>query len=118
MSKKKTLIIGSRASELALWQADKGLFTKEIEKALLMNKIDIAVHSLKDLQTEIPNGLKLAVVTKRHHVEDVLIARGKKTTINDLKEGAVVATGSLRRSSQLKYLRPDIKIIQLKIFKD
>jgi len=151
LSKKKTLIIGSRASELALWQAnyvkkeiektnktveivieliktkgdkilnvalskigDKGLFTKEIEKALLAGKIDIAVHSLKDLQTEIPNGLKLAVVTKRHHVEDVLIARGKKITINDLKEGAVVATGSLRRSSQLKYLRPDIKIIQLR----
>lgn len=151
MSKKKTLIIGSRASDLALWQAnyikkeiektnktveivikliktkgdkiidvalskigDKGLFTKEIEKALLSDKIDIAVHSLKDLQTEIPKGLKLAAVTKRHAVEDALIARKRKITINDLKDGAVVATGSLRRSSQLKYLRPDIQIIQLR----
>lgn len=149
--KKDKLIIGSRGSELALWQAnfikkelerknkklsveikiintkgdkildvalskigDKGLFTKELENELLNGKIDIAVHSLKDLQTEIPKGLKLAAVTKRHPVEDVLIARKKGTKIKNLREGAVVATGSLRRRSQILHLRPDIKIEELR----
>ncbi|MEJ5351742.1 MAG: hydroxymethylbilane synthase [Melioribacteraceae bacterium] len=149
--KKEKLIIGSRGSELALWQAnfvkkelerknknlsveikiikttgdkildvalskigDKGLFTKEIEKELLNGTIDIAVHSLKDLQTEIPDGLKLAAVTKRHNVEDVLIARKKGITIFDLKEGATVATGSLRRKAQLLHLRPDLNIVDLR----
>ncbi len=149
--KKQKLVIGSRGSELALWQAkfikkelerknknlsieikitntkgdkildvalskigDKGLFTKELEIELLNGTIDIAVHSLKDLQTEIPKGLKLAAVTKRHPVEDVLIARKKRTKIKNLLEGAVVATGSLRRRSQLLHLRPDIKIEELR----
>jgi hydroxymethylbilane synthase len=148
---KTKLIIGSRGSELALWQSnyvkkeiekknknvrveikiikttgdkildvalskigDKGLFTKELENALLNNTIDLAVHSLKDLQTLIPEGLKLSAVTKRHPVEDVLIARKKKTTIDKLPENAVVATGSLRRRSQLLHLRPDIKIEELR----
>ncbi len=149
MSKK--LIIGSRGSELALWQAnfvknqlvkkhrgllvdikiiktkgdkildvalskigDKSLFTKELENELLTGKIDIAVHSLKDLQTQIPAGLKLAAVTKRHDVEDVLIARKKGTTIHSLPENAVVATGSLRRRAQLQHIRPDIKVVDLR----
>ncbi|AFN73854.1 porphobilinogen deaminase [Melioribacter roseus P3M-2] len=149
--KKRKLIIGSRGSELALWQADfvkkqleksdknleveikiirtkgdkilnkslskigdKGLFTKELENELFKGSIDIAVHSLKDLQTELPEGLILAAVTKRHPVEDVLIARKKKTTIDSLREGAVVATGSLRRKAQLLHLRPDIKIVDLR----
>ncbi|MBL1213383.1 MAG: hydroxymethylbilane synthase [Ignavibacteriae bacterium] len=148
---KQKLIIGSRASDLALWQAnfvkkelskknknvtveikiiktkgdkildvalskigDKGLFTKELEHELLKGTIDIAVHSLKDLQTEIPKGLKLACVTKRHEVEDILIARKKGMTIDKLPEGATVATGSLRRRSQLKHLRPDIKVVELR----
>lgn len=149
--KKNKLIIGSRGSELALWQAkfikkelerknknltveikiintkgdkildvalskigDKGLFTKELENELLNGSIDIAVHSLKDLQTEIPNGLILAAVTKRHAVEDVLVARKKGTNIINLSENAIVATGSLRRRSQLLHLRPDIKIEELR----
>lgn len=149
--KKNKLVIGSRGSELALWQAkfvkkelerknknlsveikiintkgdkildvalskigDKGLFTKELENELLKGSIDIAVHSLKDLQTELPKGLKLAAVTKRHPVEDVLIARKKGMTLKDLPEGAVVATGSLRRRSQLLHFRPDIKIEELR----
>ncbi len=149
--KKAKLVIGSRGSELALWQAkfvkkelerknknllveikiintkgdkildvalskigDKGLFTKELENELLKGSIDIAVHSLKDLQTELPAGLKLAAVTKRHPVEDVLIARKKGMKIKNLPEGAVVATGSLRRRSQLLHLRPDIKIKELR----
>ena len=148
---KTKIIIGSRGSKLALWQADfvkrelekrnknlrveikiiktkgdkilgvalskigdKSLFTKELEVALLNKEIDIAVHSLKDLQTIIPNGLKLAAVSKRHNVEDVLIARKKGTTIFSLKENAVVGTGSLRRKSQLLHLRPDIKIEELR----
>ena len=148
---KTKLIIGSRGSELALWQSnfvkkeiekknknveveikiikttgdkildvalskigDKGLFTKELENALLNNSIDIAVHSLKDLQTEIHKGLKLSAVTKRHPVEDVLIARKKGITIDKLPENAVVATGSLRRKSQLLHIRPDIKIEELR----
>jgi hydroxymethylbilane synthase len=149
--KKKKLVIGSRGSELALWQAnyvkqeleklnsnfeieikviktkgdkildtalskigDKGLFTKELEIKLLNDEIDIAVHSLKDLQTEIPKGLKLGSITKRHKVEDVLIARRKGITIHNIKFGATVATGSLRRKAQLKHLRPDINIVELR----
>lgn len=149
--KKQIITIGTRSSELALWQTnfvkkelekknknitvrikqiktkgdkildvalskigDKGLFTKELENALLSGEIDIAVHSLKDLQTDIPDGLILAAVTKRHDVEDVLIARKRGTTIFNLREGAVIATGSLRRSSQLKHIRPDINIVDLR----
>lgn len=148
---KHKLILGTRGSELALWQAnfikkqlenlhknlsielkiiktkgdkvldvalskigDKSLFTKEIENELLDWKIDFAVHSLKDLQTQIPDGLKLAAVTKRHNVEDVLISRKKGTTIFSLPENAKVATGSLRRRSQLLHLRPDIQIFELR----
>ena len=148
---KTKLIIGSRGSDLALWQAnfvkkeiernnknvsveikiiktkgdkildvalskigDKSLFTKELEVELLNKNIDIAVHSLKDLQTKIPVGLKLAAVSKRHSVEDVLIARKKGMTINTLAEGAIVGTGSLRRRSQLLHLRPDLKTAELR----
>jgi hydroxymethylbilane synthase len=149
MSKK--LILGTRGSELALWQAnfvkkeledkiknlcveikifstkgdkildvalskigDKGLFTKELEVKLLSGEIDIAVHSLKDLQTNIPKGLELVCVTKRHAVEDVLIARKRNMTIEKLPEGSTVATGSLRRRAQLKHLRPDINVVELR----
>jgi len=145
------IIIGSRGSELARWQAnfvkkeiekknknvsveikiiktkgdkildvalskigDRSLFTKELEKELLSKKIDLAVHSLKDLQTDIPKGLKLAAVTKRHNVQDVLIAQKKGTTIFNLPDGATVATGSLRRKSQLLHIRPDLKIAELR----
>lgn len=148
---KQKLVIGSRGSELALWQAnhikreiekknknvkveiniiktkgdkildvalskigDKSLFTKELEVELLAKRIDLAVHSLKDLQTQIPAGLKLAAVTKRHDVEDVLIARKKGMTIQTLPEFGVVATGSLRRKSQLLHLRPDLTIFDLR----
>ena len=148
---KKKLIIGSRSSDLAMWQAkfvkkeiegknntvkveiklvntkgdkildvalskigDKGLFTKELENELLNGTIDIAVHSLKDLQTDIPKGLKLTAVTSRHPVEDVLIGRKKGMTIDNLPEGGTVATGSMRRKSQLKHLRPDINVVDLR----
>lgn len=148
---KTKLVIGSRGSELALWQAnfiksalekknrnlhvdikiintkgdkildvalskigDKSLFTKELEIELLNNSIDLAVHSLKDLQTKIPEGLKLAAVTKRHNVEDVLVAHKRRMTLERLPEGATVATGSLRRRCQLLHLRPDLKVVELR----
>jgi hydroxymethylbilane synthase len=149
--KKTVIVIGSRGSELALWQSsfvkkeiekinkhisveiriiktkgdrildvalskigDKSLFTKELEIELLNKSIDIAVHSLKDLQTKIPDGLILGAVSKRHAVEDVLIARKKGTTIHNIRENAVIATGSLRRRSQLLHLRPDLKVEELR----
>jgi hydroxymethylbilane synthase len=148
---KKKIFIGSRGSELALWQAnkvksllekahrnisveikivktkgdkildvalskigDKSLFTKELEVMLLEREIDLAVHSLKDLQTKLPDDLILSAVTKRHRVEDVLIAGKKGITISNLKDNAVVATGSLRRRCQLLHLRPDIKVAELR----
>ncbi len=76
--------------------------------------VDLAVHSLKDLQTIIPDGLKLAAVSRRHEVEDALIGRKKGITIHSLKDGAVVATGSLRRRCQLLHRRPDITIVDLR----
>ena len=106
---------GDKVLDVALSKiGDESLFTKELENALIEKKIDLAVHSLKDLQTEIPDGLQLAAVTKRHDVEDVLIARKKGITIEDLRAGAIVATGSLRRKCQLMHLRPDINVIDLR----
>ncbi|MDY0081469.1 MAG: hydroxymethylbilane synthase [Ignavibacteriaceae bacterium] len=149
--RKRKLIIGTRGSALALWQAkhiktellkrnenlkveikiikttgdkildvalskigDKGLFTKELENELLTGSIDLAVHSLKDLQTIIPKGLKLAAVTKRHAVNDVLIAREKGIGLQELKENAIIATGSLRRKSQILHIRPDFRVVELR----
>jgi len=151
LKKDNILVIGSRTSDLALWQThfikneieklnqeievlikpittkgdkiidtalsdigDKGLFTKELEVELLNGNIDLAVHSLKDMETVIPEGLKLGAVTKRHNAEDVLIARKPGTTIDTLPSGATVATGSLRRRSQLKNIRPDIEVSDLR----
>lgn len=147
---KKDFIIGSRGSELALWQAefvkkslennfpeinleikiikttgdklldvalskigDKGLFTKQIETALLEKEIDLAVHSLKDLQTLQPKGLTIGAVSKRETPNDVLISK-KYKTIDDLPKNAKVATGSLRRKSQLLHYRPDLQIFEIR----
>ena len=151
LKENNVLVVGSRTSDLALWQThfvkneiekfnqevqvvikpvttkgdkiidialsdigDKGLFTKELELELLNGNIDLAVHSLKDLETVIPEGLKLGAVTKRHNAEDVLIARKPGMTIDTLPSGATVATGSLRRESQLRHIRPDINVIDLR----
>jgi hydroxymethylbilane synthase len=135
------LVIASRGSQLALWQARwvsaqlagrgmecrieiikttgdkitdvplakvgaKGLFTKEIEEALLDGRADLAVHSLKDLPTELPAGLVLAAVPEREDPRDAVV--GKK--LADLPPGARVGTSSLRRSAQLRKLRPDLVI--------
>jgi hydroxymethylbilane synthase len=106
---------GDKILDVALSKiGDKSIFTKELETQLIARKIDIAVHSLKDLQTQLPEELKLAAVSKRHPVEDVLIAKKKGTTLDNLRENAIVATGSLRRKCQLLHLRPDIKVVDLR----
>ena len=147
---KDKIIIGTRGSRLALWQAeyvsgllrnafpllktetkiiettgdarleialskigDKGLFTRQIEEKLLAGEIDLAVHSLKDLQTVQPEGLKIGAVTKRETPNDALLAK-TVSTIEDLPANARVATGSLRRRSQLLNLRPDLQIFEIR----
>ena len=147
---KRQFIIGTRGSQLALWQTDfvktelekrfpelslavrvikttgdkildtslskigdKGLFTKQIETSLLDNEIDLAVHSLKDLQTIQPAGLCIGAVTKRELPNDVLISN-KYVAIDELPKGAKVATGSLRRKSQLLNYRPDLEIFEIR----
>ena len=135
------LIIGSRGSQLALWQANwvrgqleaighscrieiirttgdritgvplakvgtKGLFTKEIEEALLAGRIDLAVHSLKDLPTGLPAGLCLAAIPPREDARDALVGQ----RLADLAAGARVGTSSLRRVAQLRAARPDLVI--------
>ena len=135
------LTIGSRGSQLALWQAHwvkreleargetcrieiikttgdritdvplakvgtKGLFTKEIEEALLDGRIDLAVHSLKDLPTELPAGLIIAAIPAREDPRDALVG----ATLTTLASGARVGTSSLRRVAQLRAVRPDLAI--------
>ncbi|MEO5951498.1 MAG: hydroxymethylbilane synthase, partial [Chloroflexia bacterium] len=139
------IVIGSRGSMLALWQANhvqallhtrgieahievihttgdkitdvplaklgaqtstKGLFTKELEDALLDGRIDIAVHSLKDMPTELPDGLELVAIPEREDPYDAIIG----STLEDLPKGARVGTSALRRQAQLKALRPDLDI--------
>jgi hydroxymethylbilane synthase len=142
------LRIGSRGSQLALWQANfiadalrglglevaiqvirtagdrmqqaafpaaegKGIFTKEIEDALLAGSIDLAVHSLKDLPTEISPAFTLAAIPKRADPRDVLVSQ-RYRSIDELPAGAVVGTGSLRRQAQLRSLRPDFKTIEFR----
>lgn len=92
---------------------DKGLFTKELEVALYEGRADIAVHSLKDMQTRLPEGLVLAAVTERHRPEDALVASAG-TTLDSLPEGGTVATGSLRRRAQLLRLRPDLNVVDVR----
>ena len=142
------LRIGSRGSQLALWQAHhisallrergheielkiikttgdkitdvalakvgtKGMFTKEIEEALADGSIDLAVHSLKDLPTEISSGFEIAAITTRENPRDVLCS-SKYKNVDDLPRGARVGTSSLRRQAQLKAVRPDLEIFPLR----
>src|SRR6185436_330146 len=85
----------------------KGVFVKEIEDALLDETIDLAVHSLKDLPTEAPEGLVLAAIPERHDARDALVSPNARTVL-ELKQGAIVATGSPRRRCQLLNARPDL----------
>ncbi|SDE95169.1 hydroxymethylbilane synthase [Sporomusa acidovorans] len=147
---KQKLVIGTRGSKLALWQANhvaarlrehcpevtielkhmvttgdkildvplakiggKGLFTKELEVSMLQGDIDLAVHSLKDMPTELPSGLILAAVTERVDPGDALISPAYKTLAN-LPRNARVGTSSLRRKAQLLNARPDLTIVDLR----
>ncbi len=92
---------------------DKGLFTKEIEKALLENEIDCAVHSLKDLPTQLPDGLEIAAFGTREDVRDALVAQDGMKLL-ELPKGSTVATGSLRRRSQLLHLRSDLNLAEMR----
>ena len=151
--KSNTLKIGSRGSDLALWQArwvesairktapgctisievirttgdrmldsplssigDRGLFTREIEEALLGGRIDCAVHSLKDLPTELPSGLVLGATCRREDVRDVFIPHPANPvrTLLGQRQGASIATGSLRRRSQILAKRPDLRIVDIR----
>ncbi|MBI5205354.1 MAG: hydroxymethylbilane synthase [Nitrospirae bacterium] len=158
---KKKIIIGTRGSKLALWQAEwvksellklnpgltielnkikttgdkildvplakvggKGLFVKEIEEAILRGEADIAVHSMKDVPTDFPMGLHLAVICKREDPRDAFItavssqqsavSKNKIKRFKDLPKGATVGTSSLRRACQLLSIRRDLKISQLR----
>jgi hydroxymethylbilane synthase len=91
----------------------KGLFVKEIEEALLNGGIDIAVHSMKDMPGDIPEGLCIGAVPERENPFDVLISE-KSLCLKDLKSGARIGTSSLRRSAQLLHVRPDLTIIPLR----
>jgi len=89
----------------------KGLFTRELDQALLQGEIDLAVHSLKDLPTDFPDGLALGAVPEREDVRDVLVGpRGKEVTLATLAEGARVGTSSLRRMALAKLHRPDLRV--------
>ena len=94
----------------------KGLFTKEIEEALLDRRIDLAVHSMKDVPTWLPAGLEIAAIPEREDPRDVLIARDAPEIagLADLPQGARVGTGSLRRQAQLLARRPDIAVVPLR----
>ena len=91
----------------------KGLFLKELEEAMLRGEAQIAVHSLKDVPTVMPEGLLLAAITKRQDVRDALLSE-KYADINSLPKGATVGTSSLRRRMQIEKIRPDLKIKDLR----
>jgi len=105
---------GDRILDVALSKiGDKGLFTKELEVALLNNDVDMAVHSLKDLPTFFPEGLKLGAVLKRSEVRDALVSKNGKS-LSQLGPNDVIATSSLRRKAQLLSYNPDFKIIDIR----
>jgi hydroxymethylbilane synthase len=105
---------GDRIQDVPLAKiGDKGLFVKEIEEALLNRRIDWAVHSVKDLPSELPNGLSVSMVAARSDPRDVLVAR-QGLTLSTLPEKAVLGTSSLRRRAQLLHWRPDLQIVPLR----
>lgn len=146
----KNIHLGTRDSQLALWQAewvkhqlellyphlifelvpmktkgdkildvplskigDKGLFTKELEYGLLNNELAMAIHSLKDLPTILPKGLEIGAFCEREEPRDVFLSKNG-IPIQELPEGALVGTSSLRRKSQLKHFRPDLRFTDLR----
>ena len=91
----------------------KGLFVKEIEEALMEGRVDLAVHSIKDVPTEFPKGLHLAAITKREDPRDVFISRDGMI-LENLRYGAKIGTSSLRRQAQLLHFRSDLRMIPLR----
>ena len=146
---KQTITIGTRGSQLALWQTEyvkkclhhhfpdrlierkiikttgdtiqdrslvglgKGVFTKEIEIALLNGTIDLAVHSMKDLPTDLPDGLCIAAIPVREDPRDVLVTQSG-LALDQLPKGAKIGTTSPRRKSQLLHLRPDLQVVDVR----
>jgi hydroxymethylbilane synthase len=105
---------GDRAVDVPLDRIEgKGFFVKEIESALLRGEIDLAVHSLKDLPTELPEGLVIAAVSPRIDPGDVLVSR-LGLGLDALPPGAKVGTSSLRRAAQLRHHRPDLQVVDLR----
>lgn len=109
-----TVTTGDKITDRRLIEAGgKGLFTKELDEALLENRIDLAVHSMKDLPTRLPSGIALACVPERVDVRDAFISLTAKS-LEDLPAGAVVGTASLRRQAQLLFTRPDLEVRTLR----
>ncbi len=105
---------GDRIQDRPLSEAGgKGLFTKEIEEALLAKEADIAVHSMKDMPTALPEGLAVTCFLPREDVRDAFIS-AKAGALRDLPRGAVVATSSLRRQAQVRHLRPDLAVVPMR----
>ncbi|HEX3031192.1 MAG TPA: hydroxymethylbilane synthase [Bacillota bacterium] len=105
---------GDKILDVALAKiGDKGLFTKELETAMLKGEIDLAVHSMKDMPTKLPEGLVIGAICEREEAGDVLIGRTAKT-LDELPQGAKVGTSSLRRRAQLLKYRPDLQIQDLR----
>lgn len=105
---------GDRVTDRPLYDiGGKGLFAKEIDQALVDDRIDIAVHSVKDVETWLPDGVVLAATLPRADARDALISPGT-TSLADLPDGGRVATGSVRRAAQLRALRPDLEIVPLR----
>ncbi len=103
-------ITGVSLARLGKESGVKGLFTKEIEEALAGGRVDIAVHSLKDMPTELPEGLTLAAVPVREDARDAVVG----STLAGIPQGARVGTSSLRRQAQLKAIRPDLEVTPLR----
>lgn len=105
---------GDKILDVALSKiGDKGLFTEALEKAMVTKEIDMAVHSLKDMPTKLPNGLALTCFSDRHDPSDAWLSKNG-LSISDLPKGAIVGTSSLRRIAQVKQFRPDIQVKDLR----
>lgn len=91
----------------------RDVFTRQLDEALLAGEIDLAIHSLKDVPTELPSGISLAATTERHDPSDVLVSEGLYD-VDGLPEASVVATSSLRRRAQLLHRRPDLRIVEIR----
>ena len=91
----------------------RDVFTRQLDEALLSGEIDLAVHSLKDVPTEVPRGIVLAAITERHDPSDVLVSE-ERWGLEELPQGAVVATSSLRRRAQLLHHRPDLRVVDIR----